>query len=100
MRVTCKGESRGANGVLVEKLEEKRKRGRPMSGRQDGILERLKKRDNVEDLGVDGRMALKLISYKWDGGMKWIDLAQGYGQITDPCKCGNESPISNDCRWV
>jgi hypothetical protein len=34
-------------------------------------------RDNVEDLGVDGRMALKLISYKWGGGMEWIDLFQG-----------------------
>jgi len=37
--------------------EENRQRGRPRSGRQDGILECLKKRDNVEDLGVDGRIS-------------------------------------------
>jgi hypothetical protein len=36
----------------------------------------MKKRDNVEDLGVEGRMELKLISCKWDGRMEWIDLAQ------------------------
>jgi len=42
-------------------------------------------------------MTLKLISYKWDGGMEWTDLAQGYGQVADSCKYGNEPPISNEC---
>jgi hypothetical protein len=32
--------------------------------------------DHLEDLGVDGRIILKLIFKKWDGGMDWIDMAQ------------------------
>jgi len=30
----------------------------------------------LEDPGVDGRIILKWIFRKWDGGMDWIDLAQ------------------------
>jgi hypothetical protein len=32
--------------------------------------------DHLEDLGVDGRIILKWILKKWDGGMDWIDMAQ------------------------
>jgi hypothetical protein len=28
----------------------------------------------LEDPGVDGRMILKWIFNKWNGGMEWIDL--------------------------
>ena len=31
----------------------------------------------MEDTGVDGRIILKWIFEKWDGGIDWIDLAQG-----------------------
>ena len=37
----------------------------------------LMERDNLEDLGVDGRIILQCIFKTWDGiGMDWIDLAQ------------------------
>jgi hypothetical protein len=32
--------------------------------------------DHLGDPGVDGRMLLKWICKKWDGGMDWIELAQ------------------------
>jgi hypothetical protein len=32
--------------------------------------------DQLADPGVDGRIILKLIFEKWDGGMDWIELAQ------------------------
>jgi hypothetical protein len=31
---------------------------------------------HLEDRDVDGRIILKLIFRKWDGGIDWIDLAQ------------------------
>jgi len=34
-------------------------------------------RDNLEDLGVDGRIISKLRFKKWGGSTDWIDLAQG-----------------------
>jgi hypothetical protein len=33
-------------------------------------------RDHFEDLGVDGRIILRWIFWKWGGGMDWNDLAQ------------------------
>jgi len=36
----------------------------------------LRERYHLEDSGVDGRIILRWIFRKWDGGMNWIDLAQ------------------------
>jgi hypothetical protein len=36
----------------------------------------LKEGDHLGDLGVDGRIPLKWIFKKWDGGMDWIELDQ------------------------
>ena len=33
-------------------------------------------RDHLENQGVDGRIILKLMLEKWDGGTDWIYLAQ------------------------
>jgi hypothetical protein len=36
----------------------------------------LRGRAYLVDLGVDGRIMLKRILKKWDGGMDWIDLTK------------------------
>jgi hypothetical protein len=33
-------------------------------------------RGHLEDPGVDGRIILRWIFWKWEGGMDWIDLVQ------------------------
>jgi hypothetical protein len=38
--------------------------------------ENVREGDHLIDLGVDGRIILKRILAKWDGGMNWIELAQ------------------------
>jgi hypothetical protein len=36
----------------------------------------LREGDHLGDPGVDGRIILRWIFGKWDGGMNWIELAQ------------------------
>jgi hypothetical protein len=37
----------------------------------------LRERDHLEESGIDGRIIVRKIYRKWDGGgMDWIDLAQ------------------------
>ena len=50
-------------------------------GRREEVLtgfwwENLRERDFLGDLGVDGRILLRWIFRKWDGGTDWIDLSQ------------------------
>ena len=35
----------------------------------------LREGDHLEDSGVDGRIIVKLLLEKWDGGTDWIDRA-------------------------
>jgi len=46
----------------------------------------LKERDHWEHPGVDGRIILRWIFKKWDGGMDWIDLAKDWGRWRDTVK--------------
>jgi hypothetical protein len=39
-------------------------------------VENLKEEHHLKDRGIDGRIILKWILKRWDGGMDWIDLAQ------------------------
>jgi hypothetical protein len=36
----------------------------------------LREEDHLEEPGINGRIILKWIFIKWDGGMDWIDVAQ------------------------
>jgi hypothetical protein len=38
--------------------------------------ETLRKRKHLEHPGVDGRIILRWIFRKWDGGMDWFEIAQ------------------------
>jgi hypothetical protein len=49
--------------------------------------------DHFKDLGVDGKMMLKLLLKKLGGSVDWIDLAWDE-QLADPCECDNKSPVS------
>jgi len=43
--------------------------------------ETLRERDCLEYLGVDGRILLKRIFNKWNGGMHWLWIGTGSGVV-------------------
>ena len=53
----------------VARMQERRVVYRVLVGKPEG-------RDHLENPGADGRIILRWIMMKWDGGMDWIDLAQ------------------------
>jgi hypothetical protein len=58
----------------------------------------LKGGGHLEDLGVDGRIILKLVFKNWDGGMDWIDLAQDKDRWpAGSCEGNNEHLGSIKC---
>jgi hypothetical protein len=63
------GERRGSYRVLVRNVEEG---------------------DRLKDVGVDGRIILKWIMKKSNGGMDWIDLVQSRDRWRGSCECGDE----------
>ena len=58
-------------------------------------------RENLERLGVDGWLKLKLIFKKWDQGEGRRGLhssGSGYGQVAGCCEYGNEHLGSTKCE--
>jgi hypothetical protein len=47
---------------------------------------KLRERDFFEDPGVDGRIILRWIFRKWEGGIDWIDLDQNRDRWQAPVK--------------
>ena len=41
---------------------------------------------HLKEQGVEGRIILKLIFQKCNGGMVWLRI----GRMADTCECGNE----------
>jgi hypothetical protein len=56
----------------------------------------LRKRDQLEDLGLDGRIILRWIFGKMDlgggGGHGLHCSALEWGRVAGSCECGNEPP--------
>jgi len=48
-----------------------------------------RERTDLENLGINGRILLKWLFKKWDGGIT-DPSGSGQGQVADTCECGNE----------
>ena len=56
----------------------------------EGWWENLKQSGHLEDQDIDGRIILKLIFRKCDGGHGLDWSGSEYEQVADSCECGNE----------
>ena len=50
----------------------------------------LRERCHLVDLGIDGKIILKIIFIKYSGGHDWIDAVQDRDKW-DPCEHGNKT---------
>ena len=60
----------------------------------------LRKRDHLEDAGVDGRVIVSWIFRKWDVGHGLDRCGLGQGQVAGTCECGNEPSGSIKCGKI
>jgi hypothetical protein len=54
------------------------------------LVGNLREGDSLEDSGIDGRIILKLMFEKWDGGHGLDRSGVGEGQVAVSFMCGNE----------
>jgi hypothetical protein len=67
----------------VARAEERRSAYRVRVGKYE-------RKSHLKDLDVDGRIILKWIFKKWDGGIDWIVLAENRDRMVGSCECSNE----------
>ena len=57
----------------------------------------LREGDHLENLAIGGRIVLKWIFRKWDGGHGLDCSGSRQGQVAGSCECGNE--LSGSIKW-
>ena len=88
-------------GDKIEKNEMGGKRNTNGGGRVEMYTEfwwgNQRERDHIGDPGVDGRIILKWVFMKWDGGRGLFLACSEHGQVVGTCECGNEVSGSIKC---
>ena len=57
----------------------------------------LRETDHLEVGGLDGRIILRWIFRKWDGGMEWVDLVQDRDRWRVLVKAGLNLRVPKKC---
>ena len=61
------------------------------------LLGKLRRREHLEALAIDGSVRVKWIFKKWDGEHGLNCSGSGQGQVGGMCECGNEHSVSIKC---